>query len=131
MTRPAIIMLLSASALALAGCGRMPASAAVQAPAATSLGEPVDCILTRDIDSLHYYGDYTIDFELKNHQLYRNTLPGRCPELGFEQRIAYKTSISQLCSTDTFTVIHSDGRRGASCGFGKFAPIRLDAASGG
>jgi hypothetical protein len=126
MIRPAILTVLAASALALSACGKMPASATAPAPAAAVLGEPVSCITMNQIDQLHYYGDYTIDFEMKGGKRYRNTLPGRCPELGFEERIAYKTSINQLCSTDTFTVLHSDGTRGATCGFGKFVPIKLE-----
>jgi len=123
--RPASFVAL-ALAIGVSGCGKLPASAAVTAPAATALGEPVSCIQLSQIDNLHYYGDYTIDFEMKNRTLFRNTLPGRCPELGFEQRIAYSTTINQLCSTDIFHIVHSDGSPGASCGFGKFTPIRLD-----
>jgi hypothetical protein len=128
MIRPAIFIVLSAAALGLGGCGRMPAStgAAASAPAATALGEPVSCIQLNQIDNLRYYGDYTIDFVMKDRTRYRNSLPNQCPELGFEERIAYKTSLSQLCSTDVFTVLHSDGTRGATCGFGKFTPIRLN-----
>ncbi|HEX7712308.1 MAG TPA: DUF6491 family protein [Sphingomonadaceae bacterium] len=130
MIRTATLVTLSALAVALAGSDRTPASARANAapPAATSLGEPVTCIPLRDIDNLRYYDDYTIDFEMKNRTVYRNTLPNRCPELGFEQRIAYKTSLSQLCNTDVFTVLHSDGTRGATCGFGKFTPVRLASA---
>jgi hypothetical protein len=124
MIRP--ILAIALAAAGLAGCGEMNHNPGVQAPAATALGEPVSCIQLNQIDNLRYYGDYTIDFEMKNRALFRNTLPGRCPELGFEERIAYKTSLSQLCDTDVFTVLHSDGTRGATCGFGKFAPIRLD-----
>ena len=130
MIRTATLITLSVAAVALAGSGRTPLSARPNPvpPAATSLGEPITCIHLRDIDSLSYYDDYTIDFKMKNRMVYRNTLPNRCPELGFEQRILYKTALSQLCSTDVFTVLHSDGSRGATCGFGKFSPIRLDSA---
>lgn len=132
MIRTASLIALSAAVatVALVGSGRTPASARPNAtpPPATSLGDPVACIHLRDIDSLRYYDDYTIDFEMKNRTIYRNTLPNQCPELGFEQRIAYKTSLSELCSTDVFTILHSDGTRGATCGFGKFAPVRLDSA---
>lgn len=126
MIRPAILVILSAAAIGLSGCGRMAPEAKVQAPAAISLGEPVSCVPLNQIDDLKYYGDYTIDFVMKGGKRYRNSLPGRCPELGFEQRISYHTSLNQLCSTDTFTVLHSDRTRGATCGFGQFAPIRLD-----
>lgn len=126
MIRPAILVILSTAAIGLSACGRMDSQPKVEAPAAISLGEPISCVPLNQIDNLKYYGDYTIDFVMKNGKRYRNSLPSRCPELGFEERISYHTSLSQLCSTDTFTVLHSDRTRGATCGFGKFAPIRLD-----
>ena len=68
--------------------------------------------------------DRTIDFYMLGHKVYRNVLPQSCPELGFEERFAYKTSISELCSTDIITVFHdSPPLRGASCGLGHFQPV--------
>ena len=57
---------------------------------------------------------------------YRNTLPGRCPGLGFEQRFAYRTTIDQLCSLDTITVLQSGSSiPGPTCGLGKFMPVTM------
>ena len=68
--------------------------------------------------------DRTIDFYANGGKVYRNVLPYSCPSLGFEERFSYKTSLSQLCSTDIITVLTSPGiKRGASCGLGKFQPV--------
>ena len=57
--------------------------------------------------------------------VYRNRLPNSCPQLGFERRFGFSTSLSQLCSTDTIWVIIGGGgiQRGATCGLGQFQPV--------
>lgn len=88
-----------------------------------AVGEPVDCITPHMIRSSHVRDDKTIDFEMNNRTIYRNTLPYSCPGLGFEERFSYKLSTSQLCSVDIITVLQSFGgglSQGASCGLGKF-----------
>jgi hypothetical protein len=97
-------------------------------PAGQVVGEPVSCIQTSRIRNTKVHNDETIDFEMLGGMVYRNTLPNRCPSLGFEERFAYRTSIGQLCSTDIITVLYSDGTRGAGCGLGQFLPIELNAA---
>lgn len=98
----------------------------IRAPAATQTGEPVNCIASNNIQNSKVWDDYTIDFETRNGRIYRNTLPNRCPGLGFEERFAYETSINQLCSTDIITVFYSGGQRGASCGLGQFVPVEVE-----
>lgn len=88
-----------------------------------AVGEPIDCIMPHMLRSTHVRDDKTIDFEMSNGTIYRNTLPYSCPSLGFEERFAYKLSTSQLCSVDIITVLQSFGgglSQGASCGLGKF-----------
>jgi hypothetical protein len=118
---PAILLPLAAA------CAPNPSNQArdIRAPAATAIGEPVNCISSSNIQNTKVWDDYTIDFETRNGRTYRNTLDNRCPGLGFEERFAYKTSISQLCSTDIITVLYSGGTRGASCGLGQFVPIEV------
>ena len=97
-------------------------------PAATPIGEAVDCVSLTRIRETRVHGDGIIDFHLAGGQVYRNTLPHSCPSLGFEERFSYKTSLSQLCSVDIITVLQSPGlSQGASCGLGKFQPITLAA----
>jgi len=88
-----------------------------------AIGDPIDCIMPHMLRSTHVRDDKTIDFEMNNGTIYRNTLPYSCPSLGFEERFAYKLSTSQLCSVDIITVLQSFGgglSQGASCGLGKF-----------
>ena len=97
-------------------------------PAATPAGKPVDCLRLTDIRDTKVRDDRTIDFVTTGRKVYRNTLDGSCPQLGFEQRFAHKTSSNDLCSLDTITVLISPGlTRGATCGLGKFQPVTLAA----
>ena len=96
----------------------------VRAPAVEVLGEPVDCVLTSRIRNTVVHDDYTIDFNLTGGDIYRNTLPNRCPQLGFEERFAYEVNTGQLCSIDTIAVLQSGVGRGPRCGLGKFVPVR-------
>jgi hypothetical protein len=95
-------------------------------PEATPDGEAVSCVQLNRIQSTSVHGDSVIDFKMRGGKVYRNTLPNSCPSLGFEERFLYKTSLSQLCSVDIITVLQSPGlSQGASCGLGKFQPVKL------
>lgn len=111
--------------LLVAGCAGGAATTAGTAPPPKVIGEPVSCVLLQNIRETRVIDDSTIDFVMRNSKVYRNTLPNRCPQLGFERAFSYSTSISQLCSVDIITVLQQAGgiRRGASCGLGKFTPI--------
>jgi hypothetical protein len=87
-------------------------------------GAAQSCIPIAQIRETRVRDDRTIDFYMNNRSVYRNALPGDCPQLGFERRFAYETSLSQLCSTDIITVfMEAPLTRGASCGLGTFQPI--------
>ncbi len=90
-------------------------------------GKAVSCLPTTSIRSTDVRDDRTIDFITNGNKVYRNTLPNRCPSLGFEKRFLYKTSINRLCSVDIITVLYSGGGngldRGPSCGLGTFQPM--------
>lgn len=95
-------------------------------PAATPDGKSVSCVQTHNIRNTSVHGDSVIDFHMNNGKVYRNTLPMSCPNLGFEERFMYRTSVSQLCSVDTITVLQSPGlSQGATCGLGKFDPVKI------
>ncbi len=130
MIRPAMIHSTATALLlaALAGSALAPAAARPLKPEQEAkiqpAGEPVNCIEPSRIRETRVRDDKTIDFYMQNRQVYRNTLPQSCPELGFEERFGYTTSINQLCSVDIIHVLHSSPPlRGASCGLGKFQPI--------
>ena len=102
-----------------------------KSPPVEVVGEPVDCINISRIRSTQVHDDYTIDFEMPGKEVYRNTLPNRCPQLGFEERFAYEANIGQLCAVDTISVIQGGAvGRGPRCGLGKFTPVRYVEPSG-
>ena len=105
-----------------------------RAPAAEALGEPVSCILISRIRNTRVHDDFTIDFHMSGGDVFRNTLPNRCPQLGFEERFAYEANTGNLCSVDMFSVVQSGAAgRGPRCRFGQFVPVKLveaGAASG-
>ena len=91
----------------------------------TVAGAPVDCVLVDRIRNTVVHDDYTIDFVLTGGDVYRNTLPNRCPGLGFEERFAYEASTGRLCQVDTITVLQPGAAgRGPRCGLGAFVPVR-------
>ena len=128
----ALISLSLPLALPIAGCGaRTDREPAVRAPAVEVVGEPVNCIQTSRIRNTVVHDDYTIDFEMNGDTVYRNTLPNRCPSLGFEERFAHASTTGQLCRVDTITVLHAGGGRGTTCGLGPFVPVRYAAGAAG
>lgn len=97
-----------------------------QVPEAVEAGKPLDCLPLNQIRESRVRSDQVIDFVTRGGKVYRNTLPQSCPRLGFEERFGYRTTISQLCSTDIITVLNIGGPpQGASCGLGKFQPVTL------
>ncbi len=103
-----------------------PAANRNRVPVATPAGKPQSCIPLTQIRQSLVRDDRTIDFVMTGRRVYRSTLPGACPGLGFEQRFAYETSLGQRCSTDVITVLTSaPAMRGASCGLGQFQPVTL------
>ncbi len=90
------------------------------------IGEPKSCIIRSQIRSTDVIDDRTIDFKMRNGDIYRNTLPNKCSGLRFEEAFSYRTSTNRLCNVDIIRVLDSTaGRietRGA-CGLGKFQEI--------
>jgi hypothetical protein len=87
-------------------------------------GPAVDCVSAHSIRETRVRDDSTIDFYMLGGKVYRNRLPNSCPELGFEEKFAYETSIDQLCNVDIIHVLHdSPSIGGAACGLGRFQPI--------
>lgn len=94
-------------------------------PAATPSGNPVDCLQLNRITNQVVRSDKVIDFFV-GRQVFRNELPNACPQLGFESRFMHRTSLNQLCSTDTITVLVGPNlTQGATCGLGRFQPVTL------
>jgi hypothetical protein len=113
-----------AATAAVASCApaEPPATTAGTEPSAEVAGE--SCVSIAAIRESRVIDDNAIDFHMRDGRIYRNTLPHRCPSLGFEQAFTYSTSLTQLCSTDIIRVVQQGGgpQLGASCGLGKFVP---------
>ena len=102
-----------------------------ETPIATPAGKPVDCLQLHQIRETRVRDDRTIDFYTYGREVYRNTLPLQCPELGFEEAFGYKTSTQQLCSVDTITVIRRGSTLpGTTCGLGSFQPVTIAGETG-
>ena len=87
-------------------------------------GPARSCVPLTQIRNSRVLSDRVIDFSGPGRQAYRVVLNQPCPQLGFEQRFAYGTSLSQLCAQDIITVLQGPGAvRGASCGLAPFQPI--------
>lgn len=115
-------------ALAVVAVGGIAASNHDKVPPATPDGKPRECLNNSQIRETRVRSDQVIDFITYGGKVYRNTLDYPCPQLGFEQRFAHKSTLDQYCSTDTITVLVDQGglQRGATCGLGQFQPVTLD-----
>jgi hypothetical protein len=124
-----MIRFLSATALALSliACAPTERDEADQRALAEArpAGEPADCIPIARIRHSRIRDDRTIDFEMSGGKVYRNSLPEECSGLHFEESFSYRTSLSQLCSTDLITVNRGGGLDGPTCGLGRFQPVEL------
>jgi hypothetical protein len=96
-----------------------------EVPAAIPNGKPVSCIPLVGISDQRVRSDSVIDFTV-GRQVYRNTLPMPCPQLGMEGRFLHETSLNEICSVDTITVLLDPGMmRGATCGLGQYQPVTM------
>ncbi|WP_254606436.1 hypothetical protein [Sphingomonas bacterium] len=121
---PAALGLMAGAAIAASGGGA--GRDRDRIPVAVPDGPARNCVSIALLRESVVRSDRVIDFVTGNHRAYRVVLPQDCPELGFEQRFAYETSLSELCSTDIITVLHEAPlSRGASCGLAKFQPVIL------
>lgn len=109
---------ITAAMPALADSGTKAKAAALQPKPGVA---PEDCVQLYQIRETRVRNDRTIDFYLRGGKILRNSLPHNCPQLGFQKRFAYKTSLSKLCSMDIITVLTTpEITPGASCGLGQF-----------
>jgi len=122
---------ISLMSLLVAGFGPLVAAAAAlgQDDDAPFDRTPEDCLIVSRIRSTEAIDDQNIIFRMRGDQVYRNTLPRTCPGLERENRIAYETATSRLCSIDMITVLEDVGvglRPGFTCRLGEFVPLSPD-----
>ena len=119
---------LALAAAALAGCtddgGAVRSRDAWALSTANPVAPPVSCVEQARIAGTAVRDDRTIDFSLDDGRLLRNRLPQVCQGLS-GSRFIYRSSTERLCSTDTITLVRSDGSARASCGLGSFQEIAI------
>lgn len=125
--------LLAVAALtALTGGASTGLSAKKEATPVRAIGEPVNCVSIRQIQSTNIVDNSTIDFKMAGGKTYRNSLPYSCPSLKSEDRFSYRTSLNQLCNVDIVRVLYNYGgnlHEGAGCGLGKFQQVEKVSAA--
>lgn len=90
---------------------------------------PQECVIISRIDQTEAIDDQNIIFHMRGNEVYRNTLPRKCPGLERENRIAYETRSARLCDIDTISVLEDFGvglRPGFTCRLGQFVPLSPD-----
>lgn len=125
-----IALALAIAPLVLAGCTQeAPADRPAVSPAAKVVGAAQACVPLMQVRETRVRDDWTIDFIHDGKRAWRNTLPSRCSGLKLNDGFSYKTSLSELCSTDIIHVLERMGgdlRQGNACGLGQFVPVELE-----
>ncbi len=99
-----------------------------EVPAATPVGKPETCIPHRRIREAMVRNDSVIDFKMLGGTVYRATIKGGCPGLGFQDRFGYSTALDRLCASDLITVLYLNPiGSGARCPIGPFQQVILTA----
>ena len=128
--KPLHTICLAAIPFALAACNQeRPSDRQAVAPAAKIVGNAEACVNLNQLRESRIRDDGTIDFIRSGNRAWRNSLPQSCPGLKSADAFTYKTSLSQLCSTDIIYVLERTGgslQRGAGCGLGQFVPVELE-----
>ena len=120
--RHALLAALALAAVAAPGAARDRNAV----PVATANGPARTCVPINRLRESLVRNDRVIDFRIGGDRYYRVTLDQPCPQLGFERRFSYATSLSQLCAQDIITVLYDAPlMRGASCGLAPFQPVRI------
>ena len=88
-----------------------------------------NCLRLNSVDSIEILDEQHVLFYMRGGQIYNNHLARTCPGLRRNDTIMYRTTLNQLCSIDTFTVLERLGggfMPGATCSLGKFYPTTRD-----
>ena len=134
MRRPALIAcstLLATASLSACSSEMQSPDAPDDLPPVRVTGAAENCISTRNIRDTRVQSDRVIDFEMTGDRVYRNTLPNRCPGLGFERAFSYDTTIGRLCNPEIIYVLRETAgtiERGAGCAIGNFVPVEYTGA---
>lgn len=86
-------------------------------------GESRRCLSRHTISSIRAVDDRHLIIRVSPKISYLSRLPHRCFGLRFNEGIAYKPLVGQICRADTFKVLDGNGSFGAFCGFGSFEKL--------
>lgn len=114
-----------AGLIVLGGCATAPALADDESvfEGYQKLGETKNCLDLSDIRTTKVLDGSHILFKMNGRRLYLNTLPRECPSLNFHKSFSYKVYGSQLCSSDTISVLTGGAVPGPTCGLGDFEEV--------
>jgi len=90
-------------------------------------GNEKNCLNTTRIRNSRVIDDNHIIFEVRGRKVYLNTLPRKCPTLGFHKAIQYTVRGGAICKNDLFQVFDTTGIRGVGCSFGAFEELNKKA----
>lgn len=88
-----------------------------------------NCVYLRSVDRIEILDEHHVLFYMRGGEIYSNHLARKCPGLRRNDTIMYRTTLNQLCSIDTFTVLENIGggfMPSATCALGKFYPVTQD-----
>lgn len=88
-----------------------------------------NCVYLRSVDRIEILDEQHILFFMRDRKIHINHLARKCPGLQRNDTIMYRTTLTQLCHIDMFTVLENIGggfMPAASCSFGKFYPATQD-----
>lgn len=103
------------------------AACASPEPAAQSAGIQNSCINPTEIRKQTIVSDQEIRFEMRNGEVWANTLPRACPSLKFQQGFTWEVRGTQVCSNQQTIYVKDDG---TPCQLGEFAKLPAEAAKG-
>jgi len=86
-------------------------------------GDTKSCLSPSRIRTTRVIDDEHIIFEMRGKKVFLNTLPRRCPRLGYNKSIRYTVRAGSICKNDIFEVFDSSGLIGTSCSFGQFEQL--------
>ncbi|MCC5871480.1 MAG: hypothetical protein JJU22_03705 [Gammaproteobacteria bacterium] len=121
MTRLPVLLLVPLLLMACAGRDVRPTAEEVDA--AIPPGDTERCIAIHRVRSIEPIGNHTLLFHMRGGDVWRNRLRAACPGMHRHSKFLYEVRGSQLCSLDSFYLLHDDGfgfRRGAGCALGEF-----------
>lgn len=95
--------------------------------ASQSAGMQNSCINPTEIRKQTIVSDQEIRFEMRNGEVWANTLPRSCPNLKFQQAFSWDVRGTLVCSNQQTIYVKDDG---TPCQLGEFARLPAEAAKG-